>query len=57
MVFLVHVKHFLGILFCILHELLEFQFPAFYPDIGTNNSIRHIRLDHVMEFLLGDKLK
>ena len=34
-----------------------FQFPAFYPDIGTNNGIRHIRLDHVMEFLLGDKLK
>ncbi|MBE0363558.1 hypothetical protein PULV_a1013 [Pseudoalteromonas ulvae UL12] len=34
-----------------------FQFPAFYPDVGSNNGIRHIRLDHVMEFLLGDKLK
>jgi len=34
-----------------------FSFPEFYPQLTPDNNLRHIRLDHVCEFLLGDKLK
>ncbi|PAJ73152.1 nucleoside triphosphate hydrolase [Pseudoalteromonas sp. NBT06-2] len=34
-----------------------FSFPEFYPQLTFDNNLRHIRLDHVCEFLLGDKLK
>ncbi len=34
-----------------------FVFPEFYPYPNENDQLRHIRLDHVMEFLLGDKLQ
>ncbi|MBU2969346.1 YcjX family protein [Pseudoalteromonas sp. C2R02] len=34
-----------------------FSFPEFYPQLTPDNNLRHVRLDHVCEFLLGDKLK
>lgn len=34
-----------------------FSFPEFYPQLTADNNLRHVRLDHVCEFLLGDKLK
>ncbi|WP_425439314.1 YcjX family protein [Pseudoalteromonas denitrificans] len=34
-----------------------FSFPEFYPLLSNDNKLRHIRLDHVFEFLLGDKLR
>lgn len=33
-----------------------FNFPSFYPLVSEQKSLTHIRLDHVLEFLLGDKL-
>ncbi|MDP4984053.1 YcjX family protein [Pseudoalteromonas tunicata] len=34
-----------------------FNFPSFYPDLTADKKIRHVRIDHVLEFLLGDKLR
>lgn len=33
-----------------------FEFPSFFPLINEQKQLSHIRLDHVLEFLLGDKL-
>lgn len=34
-----------------------FSFPNFYPLLDEQNQLHHIRLDHVLQFLLGDKLQ
>ncbi len=33
-----------------------FSFPEFYPLPTADKKLNHIRMDHVLEFLLGDKL-
>ncbi len=35
----------------------QFDFVSFLPPKKTEQSIEHLRMDHVIEFLLGDKLK
>ncbi len=38
-------------------QSLTFEFPDFLPGTTNQQQIRHLRLDHVLEFLLGDKLQ
>lgn len=35
----------------------QFDFVSFEPPKNADNAIKHIRMDHVIEFLIGDKLK
>lgn len=34
-----------------------FSFPSFHPMLSDEGELEHIRLDHVIEFLIGDKVQ
>ena len=33
-----------------------FSFPSFYPLLSAQNTLEHVRLDHAVEYLIGDKV-
>ncbi len=33
-----------------------FNFPSFYPMLNAQHQLEHVRLDHVIEYLIGDKV-
>lgn len=33
-----------------------FSFPSFYPLLSAQNTLEHVRLDHAIEYLIGDKV-
>ncbi|MFY8349049.1 YcjX family protein [Pseudoalteromonas sp. SSM20] len=33
-----------------------FSFPSFYPLLSKQNTLEHVRLDHAIEYLIGDKV-